>query len=120
MCSVFFQAAKTCIVTCARVQVLLDDDVVDLTAVPHRPAPRASTTANTFDEVSVLATDLSPAAKRRNIEVAKALEAHRLKGQQVYAKAFKQPTPEPKEVETKPRCGICLEEMKEPACGSCG
>ncbi|KAL0022434.1 hypothetical protein WJX77_012058 [Trebouxia sp. C0004] len=27
---------------------------------------------------------------------------------------------EPKEVETKPKCGICLDEMKEPACGSCG
>lgn len=72
------------------------------------------------DDVCIVSSEnSSPAAKRsRNIAVAKALEAHRSAGRQIAAKM--QHVAEPQERETKPKCGICLDEMKEPACGSCG
>ena len=107
---------------CGCIQVSTNEDVVDLTTtlstvpVPV-PVPVLSSTQNN-DDICIVGSDTSPAAKRRNIAVAKALAAHRKLGQQIVANAHQ--VSEPKEVETKPKCGICLDEMKEPACGSCG
>lgn len=96
-----------------------DTYMIDLTCV----APAiAESTRQQHDDVCIVATDASsPAAKRRNIAVAKALEAHRNAGKQIAASKHKiLPALETQERESKPKCGICLDEMKEPACGSCG
>lgn len=97
--------------------VATDNDVVDLTNVRSRaPEPGARN-----GDVCIVGSDTSPAAKRRIIAVGKALQAHRKAGQQVAANMHNiQQAIEPREVESKPKCGICLDEMKEPACGSCG
>lgn len=97
-----------------------NEHVVDLTttlSTASVPVPVLSSAQNN-DDICIVGSDTSPAAKRRNIAVAKALAAHRKLGQQIVANAHQ--SSEPKEVETKPKCGICLDEMKEPACGSCG
>lgn len=92
--------------------------MIDLTCVG--PAI-AETTRLHHEDVCVVASGASsPAAKRRNIAVAKALEAHRNAGKQIVSKHMIQQVVEPQEKESKPKCGICLDEMKEPACGSCG
>ena len=105
---------------CGCIQVSTNEDVVDLTttlSTASMPVPVLSSVPNN-DDICIVGSDTSPAAKRRNIAVAKALAAHRKLGQQIVANAHQ--SSEPKEVETKPKCGICLDEMKEPACGSCG
>lgn len=92
--------------------------MIDLTCVG--PA-FAETTRRHHEDVCIVSSDAgSPAAKRRNIAVAKALEAHRNAGKQIMSKRMIQQVVEPQEKESKPKCGICLDEMKEPACGSCG
>lgn len=100
-------------------QASAETDVVDLTTARSiAPAPAA---ARSTDDICIVGSDGSPAAKRRNIAVAKALAAHRKVGQQIVANVHStRQGSEPREVESKPKCGICLDEMKEPACGSCG
>ncbi|DBA90723.1 TPA: hypothetical protein ACH3X1_003937 [Trebouxia sp. C0004] len=98
--------------------VSTDEDVVDLTTALSTAPVSVPSSAQSNDDICIVGSDTSPAAKRRNIAVAKALAAHRKLGQQIVAHAHH--GSEPKEVETKPKCGICLDEMKEPACGSCG
>lgn len=105
---------------CGCIQVASNESIVDLTttlSTASVPVPVLSSAQNN-DDICIVGSDTSPAAKRRNIAVAKALAAHRKLGQQIVANAHQMS--EPKEVETKPKCGICLDEMKEPACGSCG
>lgn len=103
---------------CGCIQVSTNEDVVDLTTARSTVPVPVPSSAQSNDDVCIVGSDTSPAAKRRNIAVAKALAAHRKLGQQIVANAHQ--GSEPKEVETKPKCGICLDEMKEPACGSCG
>ena len=100
-------------------QAQTDNYVVDLTTV-HRRLQEPSTAQNS-DDFCIIASDTSPAAKQRNIAVANVLQAHRKAGQQIAANTHNiRQASEPREVESKPKCGICLDEMKEPACGSCG
>lgn len=92
--------------------------MIDLTCVG--PAI-AETAGQHHEDVCIVACEASsPAAKRHHIAVAKALEAHRNAGKQIVSKHMIQQVAEPQEKESKPKCGICLDEMKEPACGSCG
>ena len=84
------------------------------------PAIAATARQHQRDDVCILASkSSSPAAKKRHIAVAKALEAHRNAGKLIASKHQIQVV-EVAEKESKPKCGICLDEMKEPACGSCG
>lgn len=103
-----------------QIQRPLCDDIVDLTCL--KPSILEPSQLSQ-DDICIVASDsISPAAKRsRNIAVAKVLEAHRNAGKQIAAKTHKiEHLVETQEKESKPKCGICLDEMKEPACGSCG
>ncbi|KAL3146103.1 hypothetical protein ABBQ38_015452 [Trebouxia sp. C0009 RCD-2024] len=95
-----------------------DTCTIDLTC----GAPTMAENRQHCEEVCIVGAEpSSPAAKRRNIAVAKMLEAHRNAGKQIAASKHKiLPVDESQEKESKPKCGICLDEMKEPACGSCG
>lgn len=72
--------------------------------------------SNPAADIVVAHPSTSPAAKRK-IAVAKALQAHRKQGQQNAAMHDIQQT---QETDNKPKCGVCLDDMKEPACGTCG
>lgn len=106
-----------------------DDEVVDLTSAcsshaqrisiqnSNQPAAAGSRNAgHSADILTVQPSSNSPSAKRK-VAVAKALQAHRKQGQEIAAMHDIHQT---KEVDSKPKCGICLDDMKEPACGTCG
>ena len=109
----------------------VDDEVVDLTSAcsshaqriliqnSNQPAAAAAGSRNaghSADILTVQPSSNSPSAKRK-VAVAKALQAHRKQGQEIAAMHDIHKT---KEVDSKPKCGICLDDMKEPACGTCG
>lgn len=108
-------------------QALDNDDIVDLTSACTSSGQRISIQSSNQSGPAVArqvghdtGTQIQPASSpsvKRKVAVAKALQAHRKQGQQNAAVHDIQQTTE---ADNKPKCGVCLDDMKEPACGTCG
>ena len=114
-------------------QAPADTDIVDLTAyssqtqrasIQNSNQAASNSNRNPGHQISGIVegspAGSSPSAKQRKVAVAKALQAHRKLGQQNAAFHDIKTMAAPAEVDNKPKCGVCLDNMKEPACGTCG